>query len=247
MSFDEHLNKLKQAGMLPPMFYQANEFYNPLTNPNTYNNQRVSFTKSSQDKGIYGLRGGGLKTNDNNPMLKSSGLDSHLLDKQPMAVKEEIEEMGEKKKEIKTEPSPEMEINLSGKLERLHLGVKAEERKHGMKSSETKSPEMKPSELKPVKSYENDNDLPEHIKKELKDFGKSFESRNIHRKLIEYDKDYNIVTRYKNITEFRNKVEKNFRGSFTYRGQYHNLSSGNKLVAVEPKGLAALLEESTNK
>ena len=77
MSFDEHLNKLKQAGMLPPMFYQANEFYNPLTSANNYDRQRMSFTNSTQEKGIYGLRGGGLKTNDNNDFALRNRLTSN--------------------------------------------------------------------------------------------------------------------------------------------------------------------------
>ena len=224
------------------MFYQANEFNNPLTNANNYDRQRVSFTNSTQDKGIYGLRGGGLKTDDNNPMLKESGLDKHLLDKQPQAIKEEIEEMGEKKTEPVDEKKKEgpggvvtPQKQMSGTVQQLNM-TPLEDAKH---SSEVKqSPEVIQS---PKENKAFDNELPDKVKNGIKNFGKPYKKEgaqrdNTARRLIEYDKDFNIVKTYKSIQDFNSKLSnKETRLTFTHRGQYHTLANGHTIVTGEPK------------
>ena len=79
--FDEHLNKLRNSGML-------NDFNNPL--PFTQR-QRMSFTNPVNSRGFLDLHGGGLRVNKQNPLLQSNtGLGGdELLKKQNTSIQAE--------------------------------------------------------------------------------------------------------------------------------------------------------------
>lgn len=59
--FDDHLNRLVKSGMLTDF-----------NNTSFTQNVRKNFTNPADNLGLYGLRGGGLQTNKNNPLLSSN-------------------------------------------------------------------------------------------------------------------------------------------------------------------------------
>ena len=213
--FDEHLNRLRNSGML-------NDFNNPL--PFTHR-QRVNFTNPQSTTGFTGLRGGGLNTNKKNPLLAPrTGLGGDkMLRQQNPTIRAEVASMGsnsESTKPVKVSSSQEDEeqkeenssSRISGTVEKISsLSSSSSISSSSSSSSSPSSP----------KSSENIYDIP--------DFGKPY-TKNTPRAIMLVDKEKQ-KSYYKSKSDFLTKTKRRIKKNFMKIGETGTLGD-DTVVAV---------------